>query len=158
MGYEFLVIRTEVLDVNPLFGEDTYNGSFSKPTCAELGLATGCTVPTDATSTGSYGVADFIFGLPNVINLGTDIAVNLRQHVHSLYVQDDFRVMPKLTLNAGLRWDFATPLYTNTGLVPASARLQVTSHARSDFCRGWQFSGGQVSSRASEMTLRCVAR
>ena len=27
-------IRTEVLDVNPLYGSDTYSGQFSKPTCA----------------------------------------------------------------------------------------------------------------------------
>ena len=37
--------------------------------------------------------------------------VNLRQYVHSLYFQDDWRVTPKLTVNVGLRWEFATPLY-----------------------------------------------
>jgi hypothetical protein len=108
MGYEFLVIRTEVLDVNPLYGEDQFTGSFSKPTCAQLGLATGCSVASDSSS---YNLADFIFGTPSIINLGTNITTNLRQHVHSLYVQDDYRLTPKLTLNAGLRWDFATPLY-----------------------------------------------
>ena len=37
VGYEFLTIRTEILDINPLYGQDTYSGSFSKPTCAQLG-------------------------------------------------------------------------------------------------------------------------
>ena len=101
MGYELLVIRTEVLDVNPLYGEDQFTGQFSKP-------------PAGWTGSGrrrhSYNLADFIFGTPSIINLGTDIVTNLRQHVHSLYFQDDFRVTPKLTVNAGLRWDFATPL------------------------------------------------
>ena len=109
MGYEFLVIRTEVLDVNPIYGEDQFTGGFSKPTCAQLGQAAGCTITSDSTS---YNLADFIFGTPSIINLGTDLVVNLRQHVHSLYVQDDYRVTSKLTVNAGLRWDFATPLYT----------------------------------------------
>ncbi|HTZ75076.1 MAG TPA: TonB-dependent receptor [Candidatus Aquilonibacter sp.] len=107
-GYEALIIRTEVLDVNPLYGEDQYTGNFSKPTCAELSEPTGCTIASDSAS---YNLADFIFGTPSIINLGNDDVTNLRQHVHSFYFQDDYRVMPKLTLNLGLRWDFSTPLY-----------------------------------------------
>ena len=60
-GYELTIIRTEVLDVNPLYGQDTYTGQFSKPTCAQLGQAAGCTIASDSTS---YDLADFIFGLP----------------------------------------------------------------------------------------------
>ncbi len=107
MGYELTIIRTEVLDVNPLYGQDTYTGQFSKPTCAQLGQAAGCTIASDATS---YNLADFIFGLPSSVNLGNNFVSNLRQHVHALYVQDDWRVTPKLTVNLGLRWEFATPL------------------------------------------------
>jgi hypothetical protein len=108
VGYQYMNIRTEILDTNPLYGQDTYSGGFSKPTCAQLGMAATCTVPTDATS---VSLADFIFGLPNTINQGSYTVVNLRQFVHSLYAQDDFRITPKLTLNMGLRWEFASPLY-----------------------------------------------
>jgi hypothetical protein len=107
-GYEFVAIRTEVLDVNPLYGLDTYGGGYSKPSCAQLGLAAGCTPPGDSTS---YNLADFIFGLPSGIGLGTNAVTNQRQHVHSLYAQDDYRVTSKLTLNIGLRWEFATPIW-----------------------------------------------
>ncbi len=41
---------------------------------------------------------------------------NLRQHVHSLYVQDDWRVTSKLTVNLGLRWEFATPIWERDNL------------------------------------------
>jgi hypothetical protein len=108
VGYEYLLVHTEVLDANPLYGQDTYNGQFSKPTCAQLGQAAGCTVPNDATS---YNLADFIFGTPGIISQGSFLVINLRQYLHSFYVQDDWRVTPKLTVNVGLRWDFATPLY-----------------------------------------------
>jgi hypothetical protein len=107
-GYEFLAVRTEVLDINPLYGSDTYSGQYSKPTCAQLGQPTGCSIANDATS---YDLADFYFGLPSTIAQGSNLTTNLRQHVHSLYIQDDWRVTPKLTINAGLRWEFATPVW-----------------------------------------------
>ena len=98
LGYEFIAIRTEVLDVNPLFGSDTYAGQFSKPSGGASDAAT-------------YNLADFIFGLPSTIALGNDFVSNLRQHVTSLYVQDDFHITSRLTLNLGLRWEYATPFY-----------------------------------------------
>ena len=113
VGYEFLAIRTEVLDINPLYGQDTYNNQYSKPTCAQLGRAAGCTIPADATS---YDLADFYFGLPSAIAQGSNLTTNLRQHVHSLYVQDNWRVTPKLTVNVGLRWEFATPVWDRDNL------------------------------------------
>jgi hypothetical protein len=98
VGYQYMDIHTEILDTNPIYGQDTYSGGFSK-------AASG---PTDATS---VSLADFIFGLPNTINQGSYSVVNLRQFVHSLYAQDDYRITPKLTLNLGLRWEFASPLF-----------------------------------------------
>ncbi len=113
VGYEFIAIRTEVLDINPLYGADTYNNQYSKPTCAQLSLTAGCSIPADPTS---YDLADFYFGLPSTIQQGSNLTTNLRQHVHSLYVQNDWRVTPKLTLNVGLRWEFATPIYERDNL------------------------------------------
>ena len=112
-GYEFLMIRTEVLDINPLYGQDTYAGGFSKPTCAQFSQPTTCTVANDATS---YDLADFLFGLPSTIAQGSNLTTNLRQHVHSLYAQDDWRVSPKLTVNLGLRWEYSTPIWDRDNL------------------------------------------
>ena len=107
-GYEFVAISTEVLDINPLYGSNTYAGQFSKPTCTQLGQAAGCTIAADSTT---YNLADFIFGLPSAIGLGNKFVTNQRQRIHSLYIQDDYRITPKLTLNLGLRWEFATPIW-----------------------------------------------
>ncbi len=112
MGYEFLAVRTEVLDINPLYGQLTYAGLYSKPTTAQC----GCTPGTDANSTNAYDLADFYFGLPSSIALGSNLTTNLRQHVNSLYVQDDWRATSKLTVNLGLRWEYATPVWDRDNL------------------------------------------
>ena len=136
MGYQYLNIRTEILDTNPIYGQDTYSGAFSRPTCAQLGQPSTCTIPADPSS---YSLADFMFGVPNQINLGSYTVVNLRQFVHSLYFQDDYRVSAKLTLNVGLRWEFASPLYerdNNYSNFDPSSNSMIKATSGSLFQRG----------------------
>ena len=120
IGYEFIAIRVQVLDVNPLYGKDSFAGQFSKPSA------------TSANDAASYSLADFMFGLPSQLQLGTPSVGNYRQHEHFAYVQDDYRVSSKLTLNLGLRWEYATPLWDRdnnmTNFDPATNTL---IHAKS---------------------------
>jgi hypothetical protein len=106
MGTEMHAVHTEVMDINPVYGLLGYAGQFSKPTCAQLGLAAGCALANDAAS---YDVADFAFGLPSQIQDANWLVGNYRQRDYYLYLQDDFRVNSKLTLNLGLRWEYASP-------------------------------------------------
>ena len=105
-GFELQIIHTEVMDINPVYGLNAYAGQFSKPTCAQLGQAAGCSIPSDS---GSYNLADFLFGLPSQVQLANYLIGSYRQREYNLYVQDDFHVSSKLTVNLGLRWEFATP-------------------------------------------------
>jgi len=105
-GYEFQNISTEVNDINPLYGRDAYAGTFSRPSCAQLGQAAGCAVPADNTS---YSLADFMFGLRSQYALANYVVGNYRQRMNFLYLQDDFRLNSKLTLNMGVRYEYATP-------------------------------------------------
>jgi hypothetical protein len=94
-GYEFQHIQTEVQDVNPLYGRDAYQGQFTRP--------------AGAAPNNLYNLADFMFGLRVQYALSNILIANLRQQMHFVYLQDDWRASDRLTLNAGLRYEYATP-------------------------------------------------
>jgi hypothetical protein len=94
-GYEFQHIDTEVQDVNPLYGRDQYSGQLTRP--AGIG------------ANNLYNLADFMFGLRSTFALSNILVANLRQNMHFAYLQDDYRLNDQLTLNLGLRYEYATP-------------------------------------------------
>jgi hypothetical protein len=94
-GYEFQHVQTEVQDVNPLYGRDQYQGQFTRP--------------AGAAANNVYNLADFMFGLRSTYALSNVLIANLRQNMHFTYLQDDFRVSDRLTLNLGVRYEYATP-------------------------------------------------
>jgi hypothetical protein len=64
---------------------------------------------TPGTSEGNV-LADFLLGLPGSGYLSNDARTNFSQPYFGVYVQDDWRVTPKLTLNFGLRYDYQLAL------------------------------------------------
>lgn len=94
-GYEFQRINTEVQDVNPLYGRDTYGGQFSRP--------------AGAGANNLYNLGDFMLGLRSQYALSNVLVANLRQNMQFLYVQDDYRLNSSVTLNLGLRYEYVTP-------------------------------------------------
>jgi hypothetical protein len=102
-GYEFQRISTEVQDVNPLYGRDTYNGSFTRP--------------TGAAANNLYNLADFEFGLRAQYALSSVLVAHLRRNMQFGYLQDDWRATNRLTLNLGLRYEYSTPYWERDNIL-----------------------------------------
>ncbi len=63
-------------------------------------------------------VGDFLLGLPQQSVVGSRAwTIRMRNHRIGLFVQDDWRVSPKLTLSLGLRYEPSTPLHDSRGEV-----------------------------------------
>ena len=60
--------------------------------------------------------ADFLLGTPDTSTIAFGNADKyLRSNIYDAFVQDDMRVNPSLTINAGLRWDYWSPITEKYG-------------------------------------------
>ncbi len=104
----------------------------------------GAGTSTDQAPSGN-SFADFLLGAPqnSSIQAGAN-KIYLRQWVYDGYVQDDWRLLPTLTLNTGLRYEYFAPLvekYNRLVNLDPDATLQNYAQVLPDG-RG-QFSGAQ---------------
>ena len=64
--------------------------------------------PTAASAAAGYGLATFLLGIPTG-SASPVPALALTTKYYALFVQDSFKVTPRLTLDYGLRWEYETP-------------------------------------------------
>ena len=86
-GFEQLFVSTKIRDINALIGSMTFSN----------GIFTG------------RAIGDLLLGLPQQLVLTSNSVFDQGQRMQFYYVQDDFKLMPKLTLNYGVRYEYATP-------------------------------------------------
>ncbi len=103
-GFEYQRLDTAIDDFNPKYGQDNYGSRFS--------------IPVGTSSTNNlYNLADFMFGLRSRYALNNAVIVNYQQRMYFGYIQDDFKVNQKLTLNMGLRYEFGTPQWERDNIL-----------------------------------------
>ena len=146
-GFEVVHFGLNYLQSNSVRGQYTYSGGFTSN-----GL--------DFVNTGD-GLADFLLGFPQQTQhtVGSSQAY-LRDHSYSLYAQQDWRVNNRLTLNAGVRWEYHAPFtdagnklfnldYSNLPADPKLVRVQTAlKPERDDFAPrvglAWRLPGDTV--------------
>lgn len=70
------------------------------------------------------GFASFLLGVPQAGAITITRPLSLYQRYYGTYIQDDWRVTNKLTLNLGLRWEYTTPYaekFGNIGYIDFNA-------------------------------------
>jgi hypothetical protein len=87
-GADITYIQTAILDVSAVRGTFTFSNTWSG---------------------NPWG--DFLLGLPAAYTQTSLTVAYNRNQIYNFFVQDDYRVLPNLTLNLGLRYEYGTPIY-----------------------------------------------
>jgi outer membrane receptor protein involved in Fe transport len=93
-GLTYQAKRMSVTQWGTPNGAYQFNGTFSAP-------------PPVTTTTRFNAVADLLLGVPSTYNVQTQPYAQRFLYKHlGFYFQDDLRLSPNLTLNAGIRWEY----------------------------------------------------
>ncbi len=104
-GFDYRRIKAAGNDFNNAAGTYSFNGIFTK------------SAPTSA-GTGGADLADMLLGYPSSGAIYTSSKLTDIANYYGLYIQDDFRVTSKLTINIGMRWEHEPGVYEqNNGMI-----------------------------------------
>ncbi len=108
-----------------------YNDNFQQNPRGAFGFTGAATASSVESSTTGSDLADFLIGVPDTSSIAFGNADKyFREPTYDAYFTDDWRVLPVLTINAGLRWEYSAPMtelfgrLVNLDLNSSSLRLR----------------------------------
>ncbi len=85
-GGEFLHVQTKINDLNATVGRMNFENRFT-----------------------NRAVGDLLLGLPSQLALTSFTVMDQGQDMQFYFIQDDYKITPQITLNFGVRYEYATP-------------------------------------------------
>lgn len=85
----------------------------SRPTASFTFQARGTAIPLEPYSGTQIGhsFASYLLGIVDSAGLSDPVGLGGRRRYHAVFIQDDFKVSKRLTLNLGLRWEYQPPFF-----------------------------------------------
>lgn len=127
-----------------------YNRSEAAAPIGDFQFSQGYTSRTASNDNTGNVIATMMLGLPNQGNRQiVPTRLDARQQSGSLYLQDDWKLNAKLTLNFGLRYEIAEPLYDRRGQMASIDfskvpwPTQIFAEGRTNFFRPTLFTCGE---------------
>lgn len=105
-----------------LGGEVSLEKDFQQASLNNYGTFAFNTTNGTSSARTTNGLSDFVAGIPTTMNQDTGIYAQANYFSYALFAQDDWRIVPRLTLNLGLRYDWqqapTDPQQRQTNFVP----------------------------------------
>jgi hypothetical protein len=123
-GIEYQHVKFSTLQPAYSRGQDDFNGSFTdvpNANTSTTGIAQFLLTPIPATVAGGIDYS----GGSNQVQASNINKTYDEKNYFAAYLQDDWKVTPKLTVNLGIRWDYFGPIQESNGaqanFVPSGA-------------------------------------